>query len=109
MNFIRTTNILFMTLGLSLLIGCKQADQKKDDSSQVLEQASYTEEDLYRPSFHFTPKSGWMNDPNGMFFYNEYYHLYFQHYPDGNTWGPMHWGHAISTDMVTWKEMPIAI
>lgn len=50
-----------------------------------------------------------MNDPNGMFFYNGYYHLYFQYHPDSNVWGPMHWGHAISTDMITWTEQPIAI
>jgi levanase/fructan beta-fructosidase len=67
------------------------------------------EEELYRPNFHFTPRKGWMNDPNGMFHYNGYYHLYYQHYPDGNKWGPMHWGHATSTDMVTWKERPIAL
>ncbi len=69
----------------------------------------YTEEDLYRPSFHFSPKKGWMNDPNGMFYKNGYYHLFFQHYPDSNIWGPMHWGHAISTDMITWTEKPIAL
>jgi levanase/fructan beta-fructosidase len=69
----------------------------------------YTEDDLYRPNFHFSPKKGWMNDPNGMFYKNGYYHLYFQHYPDSNVWGPMHWGHAISSDMITWTEKPIAL
>lgn len=76
---------------------------------QQLDKKILMEEKIYRPNFHFTPKKGWMNDPNGMFFKDGYYHLYFQHYPDGNTWGPMHWGHAISTDMITWKEMPIAL
>lgn len=76
---------------------------------QLFDKKNPLEEELYRPNFHFTPKRGWMNDPNGMFFKDGYYHLYFQHYPDGNTWGPMHWGHAISTDMITWKEMPIAL
>lgn len=76
---------------------------------QLFDKNNPLEEELYRPNFHFTPKKGWMNDPNGMFFKDGYYHLYFQHYPDGNTWGPMHWGHAISTDMITWKEMPIAL
>lgn len=93
---------------LSFIIGCKDKSQSNQNVDETVN-VSYSEEDLYRPNFHFTPKSGWMNDPNGMFFYNEYYHLYFQHYPDGNTWGPMHWGHAISTDMITWKEQPIAI
>jgi fructan beta-fructosidase len=67
------------------------------------------ENQLYRPNFHFTPKKGWMNDPNGMFYADGYYHLYFQHYPDKNVWGPMHWGHAISKDLIKWEEQPIAI
>ncbi len=90
-----------------MLLACKNepkiADQQQDETPAAIEDGNY------RPFFHFTPKVGWMNDPNGMFFYNEYYHLYYQYYPDGNTWGPMHWGHAISTDMVTWKEQPIAL
>lgn len=67
------------------------------------------EEQLYRPNFHFTPKKGWMNDPNGMFYANGTYHLFYQYYPDGNKWGPMHWGHAISKDLIKWQELPIAI
>ena len=50
-----------------------------------------------------------MNDPNGMFYSNGNYHLFFQHYPDSNIWGPMHWGHAVSTDLVIWEEQPIAL
>ena len=67
------------------------------------------EDKLCRPNFHFTPKHGWMNDPNGMFFLNGKYHLYFQYYPKDNIWGPMHWGHAVSKDLVTWAEQPIAL
>ena len=63
-----------------------------------------TNEELYRPNLHFTPKSGWLNDPNGMFFYKGLYHLSFQYYPNDNVWGPMHWGHATSKDMMSWKE-----
>lgn len=70
---------------------------------------SSTEEYLYRPNFHFTPKSNWMNDPNGMFYLDGIYHLFFQYYPEGNKWGPMHWGHATSKDLVKWEEQKIAL
>src|SRR5215831_2243335 len=63
----------------------------------------------YRPLIHFTPATNWMNDPNGMVYYNGIYHLFFQHYPDKPVWGPMHWGHATSKDMIHWKREPIAL
>ncbi|SFQ62040.1 glycoside hydrolase family 32 protein [Hymenobacter arizonensis] len=63
----------------------------------------------YRPGYHFTPAAHWMNDPNGMVYYQGTYHLFFQYYPDGMVWGPMHWGHVTSTDLVSWKEQPIAL
>lgn len=63
----------------------------------------------YRPQLHFSPKEHWMNDPNGMVYMNGTYHLFFQHYPHGLNWGPMHWGHATSKDLIHWEEQPIAI
>jgi len=63
----------------------------------------------YRPQLHFSPAAHWMNDPNGMVYYNGIYHLFFQYYPDGITWGPMHWGHAESSNMIDWKQLPIAL
>lgn len=63
----------------------------------------------YRPEIHFSPNQGWMNDPNGMIYIDGEYHLFYQYYPDSTVWGPMHWGHAKSTDLVNWQELPIAI
>ena len=58
----------------------------------------------YRPRFHFTPKENWMNDPNGMFYDpgTQLYHLYFQYNPEGNKWGHMSWGHAVSKNRLDW-------
>jgi len=63
----------------------------------------------YRPAFHFSPQEHWMNDPNGMVYFNGKYHLFFQHYPEDIVWGPMHWGHAESTDLIHWNHLPIAL
>src|ERR1700684_2232906 len=68
-----------------------------------------TYHEQYRPQIHFSPKAHWMNDPNGMVYNEGVYHLFFQYYPGATVWGPMHWGHAISTDLMHWKEQPIAL
>lgn len=63
----------------------------------------------YRPKLHFTPPAMWINDPNGMVYVDGLYHLFYQHYPEAPVWGPMHWGHAISKDLINWEHLPIAL
>lgn len=65
--------------------------------------------ELYRPEIHFSPNENWINDPNGLVFYNGVYHLFYQYNPFGELWGNMSWGHATSTDLLQWEEQPVAI
>lgn len=63
----------------------------------------------WRPQFHFSPEAHWMNDPNGLVYFDGEYHLFYQYYPDSTVWGPMHWGHAVSKNLTNWKHLPIAL
>ena len=66
-------------------------------------------DEKFRPFFHFTPEEHWMNDPNGMIYYEGTYHLFYQYHPYSSVWGPMHWGHATSKDLIKWEHKPIAL
>ncbi len=91
-----------------LMIGCKEMPKEgkallteNKESEKIMEK--------FRPQFHFTPEENWMNDPNGLVYHNGYYHLFYQYYPDDTVWGPMHWGHAKSKDLLHWEHLPIAL
>ncbi|MDO4491150.1 MAG: glycoside hydrolase family 32 protein [Lachnospiraceae bacterium] len=85
-------------------------------SSQILHNARQYEETYEkdirpedRPAFHLTPRVGWMNDPNGFSFYQGKYHLFYQYYPYASHWDSMHWGHAVSEDLLCWEYLPAAM
>lgn len=87
---------------LSALYACRSHERASGDDTTLMSEK-------HRPQLHFSPQEHWMNDPNGMVYYNEEYHLFFQYYPEGLVWGPMHWGHAVSSDLLHWKHLPIAL
>lgn len=87
-----------------------------DMTSQTLREARKYEEaseklikENKRPSFHLSTRTGWMNDPNGFSYYKGKYHMFYQYYPYDSHWGPMHWGHAISSDLLHWEYLPAAL
>lgn len=78
-------------------------------NNSINEKKSEVAKNQWRPLYHVTSQACWINDPNGFIFYKGEYHLFYQHHPYSAKWGPMHWGHAKSKDLINWEHLPIAI
>ncbi len=102
--------LFFFVVLLFTIFACEQNADKETDKTAMTESKTmdyYNEP--HRPQYHFSPAANWMNDPNGMVYYEGEYHLFYQYYPDSTVWGPMHWGHAVSEDLVNWEHLPIGL
>lgn len=98
-------NRTLFTILLAMVIACNDAEQEPDASPE----SSAWQQEPHRPQIHFSPKEKWMNDPNGLVYHNSRYHMFYQYYPDSTVWGPMHWGHATSQDLLHWEHHPVAL
>jgi fructan beta-fructosidase len=96
----------FLLIAILLIASCTGRNNNKPLATSNL--STYYQE-KYRPQYHFSPEANWMNDPNGLVFFDGEYHLFYQYYPDSTVWGPMHWGHAVSLDLLHWKHLPVAL
>lgn len=103
--------VFSVVVAITGLFSCKDQIETKTvpivSTAEAVTVEGYDEP--YRPQFHFSPPEKWMNDPNGLVYNDGVYHLFYQYYPDDIVWGPMHWGHATSPDLIHWTNKPIAL
>ncbi len=101
--------VLLLNAACILSISCQKKSITKQLNTQTTIKLMTDYKEQFRPQFHFSPQEKWMNDPNGLVYYKGVYHLFYQYYPEDIVWGPMHWGHAVSKDLISWEHKPIAL
>ncbi len=105
----RTPLLSFLIFScLLVLYSCTQTAENAVTTKISSDSNTYYRE-KYRLAYHFSLEQNWMNDPNGLVYYQGEYHLFYQYNPKGTTWGNMSWGHAVSTDLVHWEHLPVAL
>ncbi len=103
-KYCRTPGLVFGSLLLSVACGCSVLKGGKPVESEPA-----WHKDAYRPQYHYSAKKNWANDPNGLIYYEEEWHLFYQYNPYGNFDGHKHWAHAVSSDLVHWEDLPLAL
>lgn len=100
---------IVIVLANLLIMGCNEPKGKKQNVTENIITGTKQEIISYKPAYHFTADSNWINDPNGLVYYEGQYHLFYQYNPFGSKWGHMSWGHSVSTDLLHWKTLPVAL
>ncbi|XP_047024426.1 sucrose-6-phosphate hydrolase-like [Helicoverpa zea] len=104
-----STNVIMISLLTSVHLDTLKEMLDKSELEMYITEAVATVNHRYKLHYHITPPVGWMNGPNGFLFYKEEYHLFYQYYPYDTQWGPMHWGHVASTNLIDWRPLPTAL